>query len=105
LQSKDQFIYSIIEESTGQKPGMLWVEVKMDTAHHPAFIYDFIIEEQFRGKGYGRQTLTALDENLLSMNAESVRLHVFGDNTIAQELYKKSGYEITNVNMKKVFGK
>jgi ribosomal protein S18 acetylase RimI-like enzyme len=105
LQTKDQFIFSIMEESSGQKLGMLWVDVKSDTPHHPAFIYDFIIEEQFRGKGFGRQTLLALDEKLLSMDAESVGLHVFGDNIIAQELYKKSGYEITNINMKKMLKK
>jgi len=105
LQSKNQFIYSIVEESSGQKLGMLWVDVKADTPHHPAFIYDFIIEEQFRGKGFGRQALTALDEKLLSMDVESIGLHVFGDNITAQELYKKAGYGITNINMKKILKK
>ncbi|MBI5352898.1 MAG: GNAT family N-acetyltransferase [Chloroflexi bacterium] len=101
VQTKDQFIYSIIEESSGHKLGALWVEVKSDTVPPTAFIYDFVIEEQFRGKGFGRQALTALDEKLLSMNVESVGLHVFGDNLIAQELYKKTGYKVTNINMKK----
>ena len=105
LQSKDQFIFSIMEESSRQKLGMLWVNVKTDTPHHPAFIYDFIIEEQFRGKGFGRQALMALDEKLLSMDVESVGLHVFGNNIIAQELYKKAGYGITNINMKKMLKK
>ena len=105
LQSKDQFIFSITEESSGQKLGILWVNVKSDTPDHPAFIYDFIIEEQFRGKGFGRQALMALDEKLLSMAAKSVGLHVFGDNIIAQELYKKAGYMVTNINMKKTLKK
>ena len=39
------------------------------------------------------------------MNVDLVGLHVFGHNIVAQELYKKSGYEITNINMRKVFGK
>ena len=101
LQTKDQFIYSIRDDSSGQKLGMIWVNIKSETPQHPAFIYDFRIEEHFRGKGFGRQTLAILDEMLLSMGAESVGLHVFGDNIIAQELYKKAGYEITNINMKK----
>ena len=32
---------------------------------------------------------------------ESVGLHVFGDNITAQELYKKMGYQITGIHMKK----
>jgi len=46
-----------------------------------------------------------LDEKLISMNVDSVGLHVFGHNIVAQELYKKSGYEITNINMRKVLRK
>jgi ribosomal protein S18 acetylase RimI-like enzyme len=32
---------------------------------------------------------------------ESVALHVFGDNIVAQELYKKAGFKITGIHMKK----
>jgi ribosomal protein S18 acetylase RimI-like enzyme len=42
-----------------------------------------------------------MDEKLKSMNVESVGLHVFGDNITAQELYKKMGYQITGIHMKK----
>ena len=76
---------------------MLWVQVK----DRKAFIYDFIIDEAFRGKGYGKQALAAMDEQLKSMNTESVALHVFGDNVSAQELYKKMGFEITGIRMRK----
>ncbi len=98
VNSKDQFLYSIVDETTSNKIGLLWVQVK----DQKAFIYDFIIDESFRGKGYGKRALLALDEKLKSMNVESVRLHVFGDNITAQELYKKMGYQITGIHMKKV---
>jgi ribosomal protein S18 acetylase RimI-like enzyme len=101
LKSKNQFIYSIFDESTNQKLGMLWVQVKMDDPRRQAFIYDFIIEEPFRGKGYGKQALAALEQKLIFMGAESVGLHVFAHNILAYELYKKSGYEITNIIMRK----
>jgi ribosomal protein S18 acetylase RimI-like enzyme len=35
------------------------------------------------------------------MDVESVGLHVFGDNIAAQELYKKMGFQITGIHMKK----
>ncbi|HEX9840953.1 MAG TPA: GNAT family N-acetyltransferase [Anaerolineales bacterium] len=98
--SQHQYLYSIIDEDNN-KIGVLWVQVKAQKA----FIFDFIIDEAFRGKGYGKQALAALDEKLISMNVDSVGLHVFGHNIVAQELYKKSGYEITNINMRKVLRK
>jgi ribosomal protein S18 acetylase RimI-like enzyme len=97
LKSKDQYLFSIIDDVSNQKLGLLWFHV----GDNHAFIYDFRIDEGERGKGYGKQALIALDEKLKSMNVESVGLHVFGDNTIAQELYKKAGFQITGIHMKK----
>ena len=85
-------------DDAGNKIGVLWVQVK----DGKAFIFDFVIDEEFRGKGFGKQALTAMDEKLKSMGAESVALHVFGDNISAQELYKKMGFSILGMNMKKV---
>lgn len=96
IHSQDQYIYSIIDESEN-KIGVLWVQVK----DQKAFIFDFVIDEAFRGRGYGKQALAAMDEKLKSMNTESVALHVFGDNIAAQELYKKVGFQITGIHMKK----
>ena len=96
IHSQDQYLYSLIDEN-GNKIGVLWVQVK----DRKAFIFDFLIDEAFRGKGYGKQALAAMDEKLKSMNAESVSLHVFGDNIAAQELYKKVGFQITGIHMKK----
>lgn len=44
-----------------------------------------------------------MDEKLKAMNVESVSLHVFGDNVTAQELYKKMGFEITGMHMRKQY--
>jgi ribosomal protein S18 acetylase RimI-like enzyme len=96
IHSRDQYLYSIIDVS-GNKIGVLWVQVK----EQKAFILDFVIDEVFRGKGYGKQALAAMDEKLKSMDVESVGLHVFGDNVTAQELYKKAGFQITGIHMNK----
>ena len=103
LQSKNQFIFNIFDEEQKNKLGILWFEVKIDEPNRPAFVYDFVIDEQYRGKGFGKKTLITLDEKLKEMGAKSVALHVFGHNTVAFELYKKMGYEVTNINMKKVY--
>jgi ribosomal protein S18 acetylase RimI-like enzyme len=96
IHTQDQYLWSIVDDS-GDKIGVLWVQLK----DHQAFIFDFVIDEEFRGKGFGKQALTVMDEKLKSMGAESVALHVFGDNITAQELYRKTGYVITGLHMKK----
>lgn len=97
IHTKDQYIWSIVDEE--KKIGFLWVQVK----DNKAFIYDFVIDAEFRGKGYGRQALQAMDERLKSMNVISVALHVFGDNFTAQELYKKMGFQIAGIHMRKTY--
>ncbi len=99
VNSRDQFLYSIVDDGNNNEIGLLWVQIK----DQKAFIYDFIVDESFRGKGYGKQALHAMDEILKAMNVESVGLHVFGDNVTAQELYKKMGFEVTGMHMKKRF--
>jgi ribosomal protein S18 acetylase RimI-like enzyme len=96
IHSKYQYLWSILDEQ-GHKLGVLWVQIKDGRA----FIYDFIVDEGLRGKGYGKQALAALDEKLKDMEVESVALHVFGDNSRAQELYKKMGFQVTGIHMKK----
>jgi ribosomal protein S18 acetylase RimI-like enzyme len=93
--SQNQYLWSICDET--EKMGVLWVEVK----NGKAFIYDFVIEESLRGRGFGKQALIAMEEKLKAMEVESVGLHVFGDNVSAQELYKKMGFRITGIQMKK----
>lgn len=100
IHSQDQYLWSLLDQE-GHKIGVLWVQIK----HHKAFIFDFVIDEEFRGKGFGKQALMVMDEKLKSMNVESVALHVFGDNVTAQELYKKVGFKIVGINMQKDLNK
>jgi ribosomal protein S18 acetylase RimI-like enzyme len=103
LQTRNHFFYNIVEDTTGQKLGMLWVYIPMDPPHREAFLYNIEIDESYRGKGYGTQALAALDELLKGMEVELLGLHVFGFNTAAFELYKRVGFEVTNINMRKVY--
>lgn len=101
MRTQDQFIFTIFDEQTGQKLGVLWVQVKLGEAHRRAFICDFVIEPQFRGQGFGKQALQALDKKLEEMGVESISLHVFAHNTNAIGLYEKMGYAVTNLYMGK----
>ena len=97
VHTPNQYLWSLVQGEN--KIGFLWVQVKAGKA----FIYDFLIEDEFRGKGFGKQALAAMDDRLQEMAVKSVGLHVFGDNITAQELYKKMGFEITGLHMQKKY--
>jgi len=99
--SKNQYLFSIKDDPTSLKVGMIWFAVNEKTPHPSAFIYDFMIDEQFRKRGYGRQTLRMLEEKVKALGIDQISLHVFGHNHVAIALYKKAGYEITGLRMAK----
>ncbi|TFG73593.1 MAG: GNAT family N-acetyltransferase [Anaerolineales bacterium] len=101
LNTKDQFVYTIFDEETRIKLGVLWVRVRMDESRRCAFINEFVIEPQFRRQGFGKQALQALDIKMDEMGVESIALHVFAHNTNAIALYEKMGYAVTNLYMGK----
>lgn len=74
LQTNHQYLFTVVEERSHQKLDMLWVHIENERA----FIYDCRIREDQRDKSYGKQALTA------------------------QEIYKKAGFKITDIHMKKI---
>jgi ribosomal protein S18 acetylase RimI-like enzyme len=99
LATKNHYLFSIIEEQSGARLGILWFAVDLDRPRPSAFLYDFEIFEEFRRRGYGSRALTALEEQAHALGVESISLHVFGHNTGAQALYRKAGYEVTGIHM------
>ncbi len=59
------------------------------------YLYGLEIHEELRGKGYGRQLLNQVLDDLASHNPLPLRLQVAGDNLAAVSLYKKTGFQIT----------
>ena len=100
IASPDQHLFSIVDDA-GAKVGMLWFAVRYKGSQPYAFVYDFMIDEPFRRKGYGRQAFAVLDEKAKELGLASIALHVFGHNHAAIALYQAAGYEITNLHMAK----
>jgi len=105
LKTPGQYIFSILENETNTPLGVMWIQLSKDSPVRRAFINDFVIHEEHRGKGYGTQAMAALDEKLKEMEVESVALHVFAHNKNAIHLYEKMGYEVTNLYMRKNYAK
>ena len=99
--SKNHYLFSLEDDHAGVQVGMIWFAVRDEASHPSAFVYDFLIYEEFRRRGYGRQTLTALEEKTKELGLDTISLHVFGHNQAAIALYQQAGYETTSLYMAK----
>jgi len=98
LASAGHHLWKVVAERDGAV-GDLWTFV--DPSKRWAFIYFIGIDEQYRGKGYGKAAMLALESAARPMGADHVDLNVFGDNTTAIRLYEGLGYRPTAINMRK----
>ncbi|ECH7282826.1 GNAT family N-acetyltransferase [Listeria monocytogenes] len=98
ITTPNEYLYSII---SGEKIGYIWFHVDETRSGKHAFIYDFVIFEAFRGKGFGTKTLEALDKLAKDMEITKIELHVFAHNQTAIGLYNKVGFQNTDITMAK----
>ena len=91
-----------IERAQEQAPtliGYLWYTVHGDP--HTAFIHDFFVFEQHRGKGYGKACMATLETTLRSAGVNQIALRVAYKNQRAFKLYEELGFSATGINMTK----
>ena len=93
-------IMSIVDSISKEKVGVLWVEWN-NKEHNASFIWDIIIHDNFRRKGYGSAALKQLDKMAAEKGSSGISLHVFGHNMAAISMYESLGYYATNIIMKK----
>lgn len=88
--TEKSFIY-VITNREKEDVGCIWYCTNFKDE---GFICDFLILERFRRKGYGRQALLLLEDEVKSKKINRLRLNVFKFNKPALELYKSLGYKI-----------
>lgn len=81
-----------IGEADGNRVGCLWVDVSKPRA----FVYDIMVDEGQRRRGYGSQLMTAGARWCRDHGSTSLALNVFGYNTGARALYEQLGYTVTD---------
>ncbi len=80
--------------------GSIWFEIR-ERGVREAYLWDIVIDENYRGKGYGRDAMARLEEFVKEEGAERISLNVFGFNAIARNLYVKMGYHEAAITMMK----
>lgn len=89
-------------EVDGQRVGILWLNIRTSGGGLvEAFVYGVEVDADQRGKGYGRGIMVAAQTLAREHGAKTIKLHVFGDNTVARGLYDSLGYVATNIGMAK----
>ncbi|HYQ84301.1 MAG TPA: GNAT family N-acetyltransferase [Rubrobacter sp.] len=102
--TQGHLLYSVREDSSDAEVGIVWFAPRDSGVGRSVWIYDIIIHENFRRKGYASRTLELVEERARDLGAKSVELHVFGHNRGARALYEKLGYKITSITMAKQVG-
>ena len=98
--TKGHTIMTIVDSNSHEKVGVLWVEWN-NKEYNATYIWDIVIYENFRRKGYGSAALKHLENICKEKASSAICLHVFGHNRSAIAMYNSLGYYPTNVIMKK----
>lgn len=99
LQTPQHLFFSLLSSDVAEPVGMIWVHRTANRLQTNWFIYDFIVDEPYRRRGYGRETLQELARRAEAEGIAEIRLHVFAHNQGALALYEQVGFEPTNINM------
>jgi GNAT superfamily N-acetyltransferase len=75
----------------GRRVGHVWFGPSDGDARR-AWLWDIMVEERERGKGYGRALMEAFESEARSRGYARVGLNVFGENAVARSLYGSLGY-------------
>jgi RimJ/RimL family protein N-acetyltransferase len=99
--TRDHYLYSVRDESVPAEVGILWISPRDSGAGRTLWIYDVIVRDGFRRRGYASRILHLVEDKARELGAAKVELHVFGHNHGARALYEKLGYTPTSIVMAK----
>jgi ribosomal protein S18 acetylase RimI-like enzyme len=84
--------------------GYVWAGVS-DNKPGEAFIYGIEVDEGQRGRGYGKEAMSLIEDLLRAKGFSSIALHVFEQSQAAVHIYEKKGYGTVSRLMRKTLEK
>ncbi len=101
LQTPGQLFFDVIEATSRNKVGYLWLGIQNRFGKVQASINDIKIYPEYRGKGFAKKLMNLAEAESKSKGAARVRLHVFNHNIAAKSLYLAMGFLPTSLDMRK----
>ena len=95
------YAYLVEDVSTGETVGRLWFAERARGDETVAWIYEISIDEQARGRGFGREAMELLEDEVRRLGLREIALNVFGGNEPARSLYRSLDYRDVSVWMSK----
>jgi ribosomal protein S18 acetylase RimI-like enzyme len=95
--AEGQYVLDVVNE--GETIGTLWLADRSPQGAGGWFIYDIVVDEAFRGRGFGRKTMEAGEEFVRAYGGTRLGLNVFGPNLVARNLYESMDYQVMAVSM------
>lgn len=82
----------LVLEAAGERIGTGWLR----HGHLPgaSYGYSLYIQEQYRGRGYGRAAMAAGEQATLAAGDSVLMFTVWGGNEVAMNLYTSAGYRV-----------
>jgi len=80
-----------MDPNGGERVGVLWFGPSTDDPAM-AWIYDIMVDEEKRGRGWGRAIMRAFEGEARARGFARAGLNVYGDNHVARRLYESLGY-------------
>lgn len=93
-------VFDVVDDGLGIV-GYLWVGTDASDDPSSWWIWGILIEDEFRGRGFGKSAMLLAENYARSQGAATLGLNVFGFNTTARQLYESVGYETTSLKMRK----
>lgn len=98
--TENHFLRTVVGEGN-ELVGFYWFALIGAANNKRAFIYDIIVEENMRGKGFGRKVMELIEAEVKELGIKSLSLHVFASNKVAVGLYDSLNFEVTDLVMEK----
>ncbi|KQL42371.1 hypothetical protein AN960_01450 [Bacillus sp. FJAT-25509] len=80
--------------------GYIWYSINLKQEANYAYLYEILIYPEYRGQGFGKESMSKCIKEINELGVDDVCLHVFGHNQGALNLYQQLGFEITDYNLK-----
>lgn len=85
----DDYMFVLTNNSINIGTGAIY---NINDLKKTAEIGRFLIDQKYRGRGYGKILLRKIEDIAFKLEIKSLRLEVFSDNKTAINLYKESGF-------------
>jgi len=81
--------------------GYLWAYEHQFREEVRVYVNEIHVDRHYRNKGIGKLLLTAVEDQAKEKGYKALYIHTEGNNDVARSLYKKEGYVIERIQLRK----